>query len=259
MELVLQDLICGYDKKIILENLNCTFRTGEAVAILGSNGIGKTSVMKALLRQRTLLGGKVLVDNKDVALLTLRKLAEYISYVPQTKDCNYIYSVIEVVMMGRAGYLSVFSAPGEKEYEKAMEVLRMIGMENYADRSYNMLSGGEQQMILIARAIVQDSKFILMDEPASNLDYSNQKVLLETIIKLKKQDKGIVFITHSPEHAFLSCEKVLLIQPGGGYMYGKTDELLDKSTLCDTYQTTMQIIEQKKSDGKIIRACCLEI
>ncbi len=259
MELVLQDLVCGYEKNILFKNLNCTFRTGEAVAVLGANGIGKSSVMKAILRRQTLLGGRVLIDQKNMADFTLRQLAEYVSYVPQTKDCNYNFSVAEVIMMGRAAYLSVFSSPGAKEYDKALEILNILGMEKYAERNYNMLSGGEQQMVLIARAMIQDSKFILMDEPASNLDYLNQKVLLKTIMELKKQDKGIILITHSPEHALLVCEKVFVIESNGKYIYGDTNELLSTEMLCKTYNTTMRIITEISEDGKRNKACCLEI
>ena len=257
MELVVDNISCGYNEHIVVNNLYCSFNQGEATAILGSNGVGKTTLIKAILRQNTLLSGKVRVNGDDVSNLNLKTLAKYIAYVPQTKDCRYNYRVIDVVMMGLSSSLSVFSAPGKVEYERAMEVLQTINMEEYADRNYSCLSGGEQQMVLLARAIVQNSQFILMDEPASNLDYYNQKILLKTIISLKNRNKGIVFITHSPEHAFLCCEKVLMIKSDGSYVFGKTEDVLNCANMTEVYNTKVLVLEQE-IDNKLHKACSID-
>lgn len=259
MELKLKNLSCSYNSNFIIKNLNCKFNTGEAVALLGANGVGKTTLLKAILRHASSIGGYVCADEEDLFNVNLKKMSELIAYVPQTNVCNYNYTVLEVVMMGLAASLSFFAAPGKNEEEKSINVLHMLNMENYKDRQYNALSGGEQQMVLIARAIVQNSQFILMDEPASNLDYMNQKILIKTIIELKKRGKGIFFITHNPEHALLCCEKVLILMPKGKYVYGDTGEVLTTENLCEAYKTEMQLLEVKDNYGCVLKTCCMKL
>ena len=253
MELKLNNISCGYGKKTVIKDLNCCFNQREAVAILGSNGIGKSTLMKNLLRQYSLLNGSITIDNKDINTVPYREMAKYIAYVPQNKECHYNYSVVDLVMMGRAAYLSAFTAPGDDEYEMAMDVLDAIEMKDYAQRNYSMLSGGEQQMVLIARAMIQNTAFILMDEPTANLDFYNQKILLRTINKLKDDGKGIVMISHSPEHAVLCCEKTLLIKRDGGYFYGNTEEILTEENLRAVYGTEIVLLRNdSNSDMKHI-------
>lgn len=258
MDLVIDDISCGYNEHKVIQNLSCIFHQGEATAILGSNGVGKSTLIKAILRQNTLLSGNVIVNGDNLGDVSLQKLASYIAYVPQTKDCRYNFSVIDVVMMGASSRISVFSAPGIDEYNQAMEVLKLLDMEEYAERNYSLLSGGEQQMVLIARAIVQNSQFILMDEPASNLDYYNQKILLNTIMSLKEKNIGIIFITHAPEHAFLCCENVLMLKQDGSYIFGRTDDILITENVSEIYKTKVLVINQE-IDNKHYQACSMEL
>ena len=259
MELSLNHVSCGYRDHIVVEDMTCSFEMGKSTAIIGPNGIGKTTIMKAILRQNTLLSGTILVDHKDIMTLPLKQFSEYISYVPQNKNTHYNYSVIEVIMMGRSAYLPLFASPGEREYQRSMEVLDMLGMPEYENAKYSTLSGGEQQMVLIARALVQDSKFVLLDEPASNLDYCNQKKLLNTIIKLKEQGIGVVSITHSLEHAFLCSDKVLVINPDRSYQYGNTGDILTTENMKVAFNTDFILFEDVFEDGRKKRMFSLDI
>ena len=142
LEIRFEDVTCGYRDSVVFRRLNCTFRQGEAVCVLGSNGVGKTTLFKTLLRQIPLLGGQILVDGVPLERIHLEDLAQVMAYVPQVRDSACNFTVLDMVMMGRSAYLPVFGAPGARERDRAMETLAFLGMENFASRSYALLSGG---------------------------------------------------------------------------------------------------------------------
>lgn len=258
LEIKLENLSCGYRGRTVFRHLDCTFRQGEAVCVLGANGVGKTTLFKTLLRQLPPQDGRILVDGTPLDRMTLKDLARVMAYVPQVRDSACQFSVLEMVTMGRSAYLPVFGAPGIRERERALETLAFLGMEDFAPRSYALLSGGEQQMVLLARAMVQDARFILLDEPASNLDFCNQKIMLEALLRLKTRT-GILMISHMPEHAFACCDKVLLLNGDGSYLFGDTDRVITEERLDQAFRTEMVLAEKQDENGKCYRSCCLKL
>ena len=258
MEIRFEDVTCGYRDSVVFRRLNCTFRQGEAVCVLGSNGVGKTTLFKTLLRQIPLLGGQILVDGVPLERIHLEDLAQVMAYVPQVRDSACNFTVLDMVMMGRSAYLPVFGAHGARERDRAMETLAFLGMENFASRSYALLSGGEQQMVLLARAMVQDARFILLDEPASNLDFCNQKIMLDALMRIKT-GTGIIMISHMPEHAFACCEKVLMLNADGSYLFGETEQMITEERLNKAYRTDMVIVEKQDASGRLYRGCCIRL
>lgn len=187
-----------------------------------------------------------------------RDLAKILSYVPQAKSYSYQFSVLDTVVMGRACHIWRYGVPGESDYAAAGEMLGRLGILHLSDKSYSELSGGEQQIVLIARALVQDASFIIMDEPASNLDFENQKRVLDVLKQLAGQGIGIIMSSHSPDHAFYCGASVVLINRDGSYSFGGSNTLLTEENLKKVYGVGLKILSGSDKQGNVIYTCGLE-
>lgn len=250
MRLSFVDATYGYNGKPVYSGLNFSIESGDGLCVLGKNGIGKTTFFKTILRDIPLISGKILVDDVSIETFSINKLATIVSYIPQAKSYTYGFSVIDIVLMGSVGKISFYSEPSKKEYAKAREILTRLGMDDYADKNYSCLSGGEQQMVLIGRAIMQGAEFILMDEPASNLDFYNQKKLMDIINELRAEGKSVIMISHMPDHGFSCCNKTLLLNRDNKYIFGATDEVLTMENLSGLYGVDMVISSGTSNSGK---------
>lgn len=211
MELTLKHVTCGYGTTPILKDVSLTLRQGEIVCILGPNGIGKTTVFRSVLGFLKLLEGEVLLDGVPRDRIRARDFAKCVGYVPQSHEPPFPYSVPDVVVMGRAAHLRPFEAPGLEEYRIVDQVLNMLEISYLREKTYTRISGGERQMVLIARALAQNSSLLVMDEPTANLDFGNQIHVLQSIKKLTASGLGVLMTTHNPDHAFLCCDRVILL------------------------------------------------
>lgn len=257
MEVSLDNVICGYENSHVLSNIRLSFKTGEFWCILGSNGIGKTTLFKTLLGFIPLKGGKILFDGIDMALIHNKKIAQYISYVPQAKSYSLQYTVLDTVLMGRACYIKQFSSPSEKDYEIAKKMLSRLGIDYLSECMYSELSGGEQQVVLIARALAQEARFIVMDEPASNLDFENQRRVLDVMKALVGADVGIVMSSHSPDHAFYCDANVVLIMKDKTILSGNAQEIITSNNLKGGYGVDVGIISGVDCNGNAVKTCRL--
>lgn len=246
----------GYGEKIILKNLNFEFDSNESISLLGPNGIGKTTFFKSLLGFLPLLEGDILIDGVSIKKYKHKELAEIFSYVPQAKDYSYQFTVEEVIMMGRALYIKKFSSPSQEDYDVVNDILSKLNIIDYKDKIYSELSGGEQQIILIARALAQEAKFIIMDEPASNLDFSNQEKMLNTIKRLKDMSVGILMSTHTPDHAFVCSDKALVVKKNQSYIFGDVNNIVNSDILTEAYGVKIAVVENDIC-GKKIKTCTL--
>jgi len=192
-----------YDGVTVFEDINLELIKGEILCLFGPNGCGKTTLIDNILGHLRLKTGSILIDGKDQQSYSRRDLAKKVAYVPQIHEKTFPYKVIEVVVMGRTPYCYGLSSPGEDDYVIAEKALETAGILHLKDRIYTRLSGGETQLVILARALAQESPVIIMDEPASHLDFRHELMLLETVTGLV-QSKGlsIIMSTHSPNHAF---------------------------------------------------------
>lgn len=251
------DLTCGYGNRKIIEGLNFCLSDGDSVSVLGPNGIGKTTFFKTILGHLKSISGYILLDGKKIDEYSRKELAGKIAYVPQAKSNSYQHTVQDVVLMGRAAYIKRFGSPTKKDIHAAQEAMNALGLSGFEERNYSELSGGEQQTVLIARAIAQKAKLIIMDEPASNLDFKNQKKLLEIIKKLSSQNISVIMATHSPDHAFLCSNMTLLINKQHKYRFGLTSDIITDESLFDAFGVNIHILNDVDKNGKKINSSCI--
>lgn len=196
----------------IFKDISFQIHKGEIMAVLGANGIGKTTMMRCMMRFLPLKTGEVYLNGKNTREMDGCQFWKKVSYVPQAKGVAFGHSVLNMVVMGLSQYIKFGYTPGKREYGKAYEMLREVGMEEFAERSCTALSGGQLQMVLIARALIKEPEILIMDEPESNLDMKNQLKVLELMKRIAKE-RGVTVVinTHYPEHALRYSDKTLIL------------------------------------------------
>lgn len=246
---------CGYGNNTVVRNISVQVESGEILCILGPNGVGKTTLFKTILGFLKLKGGKIVLNGENVLNWTRKKLAQTVGYVPQAHIPPFPFKVIEVVTMGRTAHLGNFSSPSGRDVEIAENALETLGIHFLRDRIYTEISGGERQMVLIARALTQQPEFLVMDEPTSNLDFGNQVRVLQNIKKLAESGMGVIMTSHFPDHAFLCSGKVALIQKNNKFIVGKAEEVITEGNLQEAYGVGVKIISTTDSTGGTVKTC----
>lgn len=233
--LTLNNVAIGYHRQAIIEGINLHLPEGEMTCLLGANGCGKTTLIKTLLGLLPAIHGDVHLQGKSISLLKPRDIAKVIAYVPQAHDTPFTFSVVDMVMMGLTPHLSLFSVPSEKEQTDALEQLQKLGIAHLATRLYSTLSGGEKQLVLIARALIQKPQLLIMDEPAASLDFGNQIRLLQHVQGLKQHGITVLMSTHHPQHAAAIADHVILLDKHHQARQGSTQNMLTLTNLAELY------------------------
>ncbi|MDO4438468.1 MAG: ABC transporter ATP-binding protein [Eubacteriales bacterium] len=248
----------GYGHKKIIKNVSCKADKGEILCLLGPNGCGKTTLFRMILGILPLSSGNIMLDGKDLSSLSQRERANLIAYIPQSHTPSFSYSVLDVVLMGRAAFISSLKTPGSKDMEAAKNALNLLHILHLADRKYTDLSGGQRQLVLIARAICQSSKILVLDEPAASLDYANQQLLINVISDLAKKGFCIIMSTHSPEHPASIGDKTLLLKEGQVAAFGSSDEVITNDNLKMVYGIEIDVVNVTDRYGNK-RTICLPV
>ena len=236
----------GYGKNNILSDINLSIEPNSLTALIGLNGAGKSTLFGCLSKQNEISNGEITVYGKNIKNYSFNEYAKIVGVVPQLSSITHVdYKVRDFLVEGRTPYLSLFAVPGMKEYCFSEKIAIEMGVDKYLDTEFNKLSGGEQQLVLIARALVQDTPILLLDEPMSALDLKNQSFLLRIIKKLSKEGKTVLFSTHNPNHALaLDCD-VCIIHNNQVFGYGKASEVLSADIIRDIYGTDICVYETK--------------
>ena len=201
--LTVKDGQFSFGRTLVFKGVTLSVSKGETLCLLGPNGCGKTTLIDCILGIHTLESGEIRLGGSPVKGLGPRQMAQMIAYVPQNHARHFSFSVIDVLLMGRAPYTSFHSSPNESDRKLAEKVLADFGLAHLKHRDYTRLSGGETQLVMIMRALIQDTPVIVMDEPTSHLDFKHELIVLETIVRLiKESGQTLVMATHFPNHAF---------------------------------------------------------
>lgn len=237
------NLSCGYGRNIIVQNVSFSMEEGETVCLLGPNGVGKTTFFRTLLGFIKPLKGKITIDGHDVTQMKPSHLATQIAYVPQSGQVPFPFSVEDVVLMGRNVHTMAMSGPSSHDRQKVRHCMASLDISHLAHKVYSRLSGGERQMVLIARALTQEAPFMVLDEPTSNLDFGNQIRIMKLIRELKDRGIGIVMTTHSPDQALLCGTRVIVFQSGTLVQTGRPETVITSSLLRKVYGVDVRIQE----------------
>ncbi|SER47309.1 iron complex transport system ATP-binding protein [Propionibacterium cyclohexanicum] len=255
MRLTVDDLSCGYGEHRVVDELSLTVDSGEVMCLLGPNGVGKTTLFKTILGFLAPQGGRVLIDGRDARTLGRREQARLIAYVPQAHTPPFPFSVRDVVTMGRTARLGLFSSPGPADKALALESLERLGIDSLAERPYTEISGGERQMVLIARALTQQAQLLIMDEPTSSLDFGNQVRVLRQVRRLAGEGLCIVMTTHEPDHALWCDARVTLLEPHGPAQVGSAAEIITEAAMNRAYGVAVRIGSIAGPGGPPVEAC----
>ncbi len=233
----------GYTKQEVLKGIDLDIHDGEIVTLLGRNGCGKSTLIKLMLGLLRPEKGRVLYKGTDIGHVGAKFLARQIAYVPQIHKSSFPYRVLDVSLMGRIPHKSFFFRYSKEDLDIAYNALERLSMTHLADRPYTEISGGERQLTIIARALVQGAKTFIMDEPAAGLDYGNQLRLLEQIVALS--DEGYTFIksTHSPEHALWVADRAIMIKDGTIVADGPCNAVVNDANLLKLYDAEVEVVD----------------
>lgn len=257
MELMLsvEKVSCGYGQHTVLSDVNLAVNRGEILCILGPNGVGKTTLFKTILGFIQLKSGDILVDGRSIKSMNYKNKARLLGYVPQIHNPPFPFKVFDVVLMGRTAHIDSFSSPSREDERIARECMESLHITNLQDRIYTELSGGERQLVLIARALAQQPRILIMDEPTSNLDFGNQIRVLKQINELAKQGLTVVMTSHFPNHAYLCASKVALVRGNKSIQIGSSDQIITEQNLKDTYGIAVKLTSVSDRRGNEVKAC----
>jgi iron complex transport system ATP-binding protein len=249
--LEVRNLSFAYGDRQVLEEISFSLGQGELLGMLGPNGSGKSTLFRCILGLEKKHSGQVLLDGEGIETKSPGELARSVAYVPQTHYPSFNYSVLDMVLMGTAAGLRAWSLPGKKQRRTAEEALERLGIAHLRLRDFRRLSGGERQLVLIARALAQEAGLLVMDEPTANLDYGNQLKVLFQIKDLSGQGYSIILSTHNPDHAFLFTGRVLALHHRRIAAAGPPSEVLTADLIAELYGVRVSI----RRDGEGNLSC----
>ncbi|MBN2149608.1 MAG: ABC transporter ATP-binding protein [Anaerolineales bacterium] len=227
----------------ILQEVNFTLRPERITAILGPNGAGKTTLLYLALGWLTPWQGEIRLDDRPLGSTSRQERGRQLALVPQSEYTPFDYSVLEYVLMGRAPHLPPLGIPGKEDYAAALQALEQVGMSELARQRVPQLSSGERQLMLLARAITQSPRLLLLDEPTAHLDLRNKARLIQIMHSLRDQGVTLLMTNHEPDVVLAAADDALLIEPGGGVQFGSLEEVFTAEALSRIYHMPIRLVE----------------
>ena len=233
----------SYDDEEIFSDISFSIERGDVLCVLGPNGTGKTTMIKCLNGLHDIDGGEILINGENIKKLSYAEISKHIGYIPQSHIPSFPFKVLDVVLMGRAPYLNLTDSPKKEDVEIAVNSLKTLGIHDLKDKEYTNLSGGERQLVFLARILCQQPDILILDEPTSHLDFGNQIKLLEIIDNLANSGLSIIMSSHFPDHAFLSSTKVAIMKDKKFIDFGTPDDVVTEENLKKAYSIDVKLIE----------------
>lgn len=260
MKLALRDVEIGYDpKKSIQRHISLTAESGSVTCLLGPNGCGKTTLVKTILGEVPLIGGNITADGDDVTKWGAARLSDTIAYVAQKHEQPFPFQVKDIVMFGRIGKItSLGGQPTREDYNIVENAMMEMEIYHLRDKPYMDISGGELQMVMFARALAQEPRLMILDEPTASLDYGNAVRVIEKIRGLAASGLAVMMITHNPDHAFMTGAKVALMMRNEIMRFGPAFDIITRENIQDAYGTNIKIVEFTHNNQEVMRMCAPE-
>jgi iron complex transport system ATP-binding protein len=241
------NLTIGYSDHIVGTRLDVALNKGEVLALLGPNGGGKTTLLKTLLGLLAPIAGEVSIGGAPLQRHSARERARLIAYVPQSHVATFAFPVESVVLMGRTAHGNLFSRPTAHDRTVALSMLERFGIKHLSGRPYTMISGGERQLVLLARALAQEPHFVVLDEPTASLDFGNQGKVMREIRALAASGHGVLFTTHDPNHALRAADRAYLLRNGECIAEGAVGSVLTQAQLEMLYRSPVERLTDPQS------------
>jgi iron complex transport system ATP-binding protein len=255
MKLEVRDMSCGWEPgRPIQRFVNFTVASGEICCVLGPNGCGKSTLFKTVLGLIPGQAGSVSFDGENIAHWSPKQLASVMAYVSQGHTPPFPYKVRDVVLLGRTNKMG-FAQPSASDYQIVDNALNDMGVYDLSDQPYTDVSGGELQLVMIARALAQQPQLLVLDEPTAALDYGNVVRVIAKVRELAKKGYGVIMTTHSPDHAFMCNSNVVLLQRNATMQFGRAVDIITERNMRDAYGVGVKIVEFMTREGEIMRMC----
>jgi iron complex transport system ATP-binding protein len=255
MRLKVDNLAFGYYRKPIGSEVSFAVESGEVLCLLGPNGAGKTTLFKSILGLLAPLAGTIAIDAEGIDRWSRRRLARVFGYVPQAQLGLFPFTVRDVVLMGRTAHIDLFATPSARDIEVAEEMVDLLGIVHLSDQPYTEISGGERQITLVARALAQEPKILVMDEPTASLDFGNQVRVLSEIKALAGRGIAVILSTHDPDQAFLCAHRVAILHKGRLAHLGPPQEVITSENLRAIYGVDVEVWPVERGRGEPLRVC----
>lgn len=242
MELRADGIEFAYGKKRILKGVSFSAQGGQVLGIIGPNGSGKTTLLRCIRMAQTPQTGAVSLDGENISDWKRSSIAKYIGVVPQSAGISFPFTVLDVVLMGRIPHLGRFQKEGDEDFAIAREAMRMTSVDHLYARMISNLSGGEAQRVIIARALAQQPKILLLDEPTSSLDINHQFEIMKLIQALaKKSNMVVIIISHDLNLSLRYCDRLLLLDDGKVHASGRPEDVLTNENIKKVYGVEAEI------------------
>ena len=252
MSICIENLRFSYGRHPVLEDVSFSAEYGEFLSVLGPNGAGKSTLFRCILGLLTPSAGSITIDGKPVDAMGASQLARHIAYIPQSHNPVFNFSVLDMVLMGTTAQLNAFEMPKQKHTALALSALERLGISHLKDRGYANLSGGERQLVLIARAMAQQAKVLIMDEPSANLDFGNRIRVMQAVRDLTGDGYAVIQSTHDPDQAYLNSNKILALHGGRILAWGTPEETITESVISKLYGVPVEVCSIRND---AIRVC----
>ncbi|MBO4695914.1 MAG: ABC transporter ATP-binding protein [Lachnospiraceae bacterium] len=243
MSLIIRDLSFAYEKKPVLRDVSFEAKNGQLLSILGPNGVGKTTLFKCILGIERKYSGTIEADGKNTARMSPRIRSHLIASIPQAHPVSFRYTALDMVLMGTGHLISPLAVPGPHEHEIAREAMERLNIGHLAEKPFDRMSGGEQQLVYIARALAQQAKILLMDEPTSSLDYGNQLLVLGVVRQLASEGYTVLLSTHNPQHALWYSDEALALCDGRVLALGRPGDVIGEDLIERLYGRKAALVQ----------------
>ena len=249
----IKDLKFIYSKKSVLDGVTFEIKQGEILGILGLNGCGKTTLLKNLNKNLEPDSGVIMLGDDDLSEMSKRAIAQQVAVVPQGNEIKFAFTVNDIVSMGRIPFLSTFSGESSDDLKIIDDAIAMTGLEEYRDRYINTMSGGERQRVIIARALAQTPKIILMDEPTLHLDINTQFEVLDLVYKLSRE-KGltVVIVSHDLPLVARYCDRIIMLKDKKIFAMGRPEDILTTENIAEVFKVDGELSTDSKTGRRTV-------